>query len=65
MTRKQQKARDVIADLLNDLPDACFEEYHERREICVNGWDSKLVARIVLKRLAASGFRITGMGDMR
>jgi hypothetical protein len=62
---KKQKPRDLIADLLDDIPLSCFEEYSERSEICVAGWDTKRVARFVLKRLAASGFRITGMGDMR
>jgi hypothetical protein len=61
MTRKQQKPRDVIADALNHVPDSCFEEYHPKPELCVSGWDERMVARFILRRLASHGYRITGV----
>jgi hypothetical protein len=64
MTRKQQKPRDVLADALNHVPICYFEEFHEHPERCLSGWDEQLVAKFLLKRLAAAGYRITG-GDAR
>ena len=62
---KKLKPRDVLTNLLNDIPLSCCDEFAGDSEMFVADLDTKRLARLALKQLAAAGFRITGHGGQR